>query len=76
MLWYICSPGEPHRGRVRSGAGVMAGGQTLAQPCEDQGMRCALLLAVGVAQSGDTPVLDLGAGGAHSQGLSVPLPAP
>lgn len=54
----------------------MAGGQTLAQPCEDQGMRCTLLLAVGVAQSGDTPVLDLGAGGAHSQGLSVPVPAP
>lgn len=49
----------------------MAEVQSLAQPHEDQGMRCAFLLAVGVAQSGDTPALELGAGGAHGQGLPL-----
>lgn len=69
-LLHICSPGVS-QGRVRCGAGVVAGVQSLAQPHEDQGMRCALLLAVGVAQSGDTSTLELGAGGAHSQGLPL-----
>lgn len=30
-------------------------------PCEGHGMRCALPLAMGLAQSGDTPALELAA---------------
>lgn len=42
-------------------------------PCEGQGMRHALPLAIGMAQSGDTPALELGAGGAHGQGLPLSM---
>lgn len=51
-------------------AGVMARGvQTLARPHEDQGMSCTLLLALGVAQSGDSAALE-------PRTAQLPLPAP
>lgn len=71
-LSHICSPGEGSG----CGAGVVAWVQTLAWPPEDQGMRCALLRVVGLAQSGDTPALELGAGGAHGQGFPLCSGAP
>ena len=57
------SPSE----RVRRGAGTHGVDADLAGMacCEGQGRRCALPLAMGLAQSGDTPALELGAG-AHS----------
>lgn len=49
--------------RVRRGAGSHGVDVDLAgmAPCEGHGMRCALPLAMGLAQSGDTPALELAA---------------
>jgi len=41
-------------------------------PCEDQGTRCALPLTVGLAQSRDTPALELMAKDSPSPWLLLP----
>lgn len=69
----VAQKSESERIRCAAGSHGMDGDLAGIALSEVQGTRCALPLAMGLAQSGDTPALELGAGGACGQGLPLSL---